>query len=69
MGGAFILSNNWTAVLRCIAKWDVDVGVCELQLREHNLGVRALARLDPHAVISGSLDMTVRLLDQRMQTQ
>jgi hypothetical protein len=45
---------------RCVAKWDVDTGACELRLRRHALGVRALARLDANAVLSGSLDMTAR---------
>ena len=44
---------------RCVAKWDVDTQACELRLRQHALGIRALARLDANAVLSGSLDMTV----------
>lgn len=52
--------RDGAAALRCVAKWDVDTGACELRLRRHALGVRALARLDAHAVLSGSLDMTVR---------
>ena len=38
---------------RCVAKWDVDSGVCELRLRGHTLGVRALARLEAFASFHG----------------
>jgi hypothetical protein len=55
---AFIPDHNHP-VRSCVAKWDVDTQACELRLRQHSLGIRALARLDANAVLSGSLDMTV----------
>ena len=56
VGASKLLAGDDNGV---VSKWDVERGVQELTLREHSLGVRALARVSDHSFASGSLDTAV----------
>ena len=50
-----------------VYKWDIETSKEELKLQEHNLGVRALARIDTNTFASGSIDTSILIWDLRAQ--
>ena len=50
-----------------VSKWDIETSTQELNLLEHRLGVRALARVNENTFISGSVDTSILLWDLRAQ--